>query len=646
MDAQIDQARIESLGPAKIIIDTLTSMTDHMVHNRPGLVSRTATGVGAKWEQATWVQEGDEKVVYTVTQEDRRTKKGVKKVQVKTRAGVLQEDGRVLNGDVMMGEYRKPNDLRKLFPEIAVYLYSQVAEVYKMDEEFVARWASYAFKQANRDLKVILSAFLFVQPRAGVAEVENGEVLYYDDDYREVAEAMFLIRGRGNMEMEPKLLVRVGDVLRLPSIVEINRQLGFVNSARKVPMGRYPKAVTKWLLYREQNPAMLKGLVDAGMGGVVKALARRVHYKPQSDLFFKTLGWDQKVRHGHRTIAIGEKLGLDKESWNDLSEKEVCEKIIAERPRYKRLIGLYSGGWTPAILAACMEAGSFSDTDYILLAPTFEKFGLTMREPFKSRIETAIAKAADNQRAAKVARNAKTKQVREALEAAADKATAKAMEKATRGLRVMCMVDKSSSMQLALEKAVSYLTKFLGGFPLDRLHVSVFNERGREVKIKSQHAKAVAAAFSKHDAGGMTSYGAGLIPHQHVKVGEDEDLLMLWVGDQAGESAADLVRVIRALNMNPVAFGFLKVAGNMENHARRVRTVEAAAEMLRIPCFRLDEDMFTADDPYAITRILHDLIANTPVGAGARRAAPQKRRVQLIEQILQTPLLERPVWAA
>jgi len=228
--------RIEALGPAETIISTLITMTDHMVHNRPGLVSRAAGQVGAKWEACTWVKEGDEQIVYTVTKG-----KGPKAKQVKTRAGVLQPDGRVIEQGVVMGEYRKPSDFRKLFPEIAVYLYQQVATVFSMDNEFAARWASYAFAQDNRDLKVILAAFLFVQPRTGAPVVEDGEVLFYDDDYRNVGEAMFLIKGRGNCEMEPKLLVRVGDVLRLPQIVEINRGLGFGNSARKVPMGRYPK---------------------------------------------------------------------------------------------------------------------------------------------------------------------------------------------------------------------------------------------------------------------------------------------------------------------------------------------------------------------------------------------------------------------
>ena len=51
------------------------------------------------------------------------------------------------------------------------------------------------------------------------------------------------------------------------------------------------------------------------------------------------------------------------------------------------------------------------------------------------------------------------------------------------------------------------------------------------------------------------------------------------------------------------------------------------------------------DDPYAVTRVLQNLIANTPVGKTAA-GAPVRRRVTLVEQIMKTDLMTRPVWAA
>lgn len=636
--AQLDPKRVEALGPAERIIATLLQMTDHMVHNRPGLVSKVVGTFGAKWEPCTWVQEGDDKVVYCVS------KVGTK--SVKTRAGVLQADGKVIEKGVTLGEYRKPNDRNKLFPEIAVYLYRQVADIFKMDNEFAARWASYAFVQENRDLKVILSAFMLVQNRAGNPVVEDGEVLFHDDDFRSVGEAMFLIKGKGNASMDPKLLERVGDLLKLEGIAAINRELGFGKSGKNAALGRYEKAVQKWLAFREQNPKMLEGLVKGGMRNTVIDLARRVHYKPTTEGFYEILRWKQKqATDGRRVLAIGKEVAAA-ESWDGLTEAEVCQKIVTDKPGFKRLVGLLPRkvGLTRAVMAAAIEAGSVSDKDLILLTPTLEELGLLTVEPFATKWKAALQKAED-QRATNIARNVKTVAAREGLQEATDVATVKAFEKATKGLRVYCMVDKSASMENAIQRAIQYLTRFLGGFPLDRMHVAVFNTEGSEVQIKAPKAAAVAHAFSGHKAGGGTVHASGVQALAKYKPLPEEDVLFLFVGDQAGEPGLQLANYIKGTGLNPLAFGYLRVVDPTGRY-KEGDTVQMAARHLEIPCFDLDEGMFTSDDPYAITRILRDMITATPAQkAGVRAATVVPARVTLVQQILQTPLLQRPVWA-
>lgn len=642
---QIDPKRVEALGPAERIIKTLLDMTDHMVHNRPGLVTKVAGQIGVQWAPCTWVAEGEgpaaQKVVYTLTQTKAAGAKAKPKV-VKTRAGVLREaDSMVLDGARVVGEYRKPSDRNKLFPEIAAHLYRQVADIFKMDNEFVARWASYAFVQENRDLKTILAAFLLVQNRAGAPVMDDGKVLFHDDDFRDVGEAMFLIKGKGNASMEPKLLERVGDLLALPEIAAINRELGFGNSGKNAALGRYEKAVTKWLAYRELNPKMLEGLIQGGMRNTVIDLARRVHYKPTTPGFYEILRWKQKqCPTGHRVLAIGTEVKAA-ESWKGMTETAICEKIVVEKPGFKRLVGLLPRevGLTAAVMAAAMTAGSLSNKDLLQLSETLETLGLTEIEPFASRWKAALKEAKD-QRALHMARNVKTEKVREALVDAADVATAKAFEKVTRGLRIYCMVDKSGSMAHAIQRAINYLTKFLGGFPLDRLHVSVFNTVGTEIEIKAPKAIAVEHAFKGHTANGGTVYGQGLAALAFRKPQPDEDVLFLFVGDQEGEQGRDFAQTVRNSGFNPVAFGFLNV-GRTEHG-----TVTMAAQELGIPCFTLDEAMFTSDDPYVVTRVFRDLIAATPVQkTGIRAATVAPARVTLVQQILQTPLLTKPVWA-
>jgi hypothetical protein len=227
-----------TLGPAEHIIQAILSHSDHMVHNRPGIVVEDARStVGVRWDPVTHRVEDDKKVVYKLV------KQGSKSTRVKL--GDLLEDNRVQNGR-FIGHYRPAG----LFPEVATWLYSQVAEVWKLDNEFAARWASFAFGEEHRDLKVVLAAFMLVQSRKGDPVIEGGETLFADDDFRNVGEAMMLIR-KEKMDLNPKLLLRIHDLLSLEPIAQMNRNLGFGRSTRRPFLGRWPKAVEKWLRYRQ-----------------------------------------------------------------------------------------------------------------------------------------------------------------------------------------------------------------------------------------------------------------------------------------------------------------------------------------------------------------------------------------------------------
>ena len=57
----------------------------------------------------------------------------------------------------------------------------------------------------------------------------------------------------------------------------------------------------------------------------------------------------------------------------------------------------------------------------------------------------------------------------------------------------------------------------------------------------------------------------------------------------------------------------------------------------------IDEKTFA--DPYAIPRIVRALIAATPVGKPTKGKA-RVARITLVDQIMTTPLLQKPAWAA
>jgi Mg-chelatase subunit ChlD len=615
----------ENLGAAERIVQAVLTYSDHMVHNRPGVVVRDPSiAAGVRWAPVTHVVNGAEKTVFRLDKVGKKT--------AKTRLGVLRDDGSIVNGAALVGRYQPAG----IFPEVAAWIYRQVAEVYRLDHEFAARWASFAFGEEHRDLKVVLAAFMLVQARRGDPVVDDGKVAFYDDDFRDVGEAMILVRRKDGKDLHPKLLLRIHDLLSLPEIAAINRDLGFGKSARKPFLGRWPKAVEKWLRFREENPKLLEGLVAAGFRTSVIELARRVGYKPTSGRFFETLRWKQsQAEDGRRALVIGETFAPS-ESWDALDEAAICMKIVETKPSWKVVVGRVPKaiGVTRAIAAAAIEAGSLSAKDLVIATPTLEALGLLEFPEIKARWTAAVA-AAEDRRAANVAQRVKSKETAEILKDAADEAVKKAVAEVARDLRVYFFVDISGSMEGAIEKAKADIATFLQGFPLDRLHVAVFNTVGREIRIPHASAAGVTNAFRGIVAGGGTDYGQGVWALRAHKPLPNEDALMIFIGDEE-DGKREFSNAVKESGLAPMSFGLVRVGGG------RGRAVRETARVLGIPCFEIDERTFA--DPYAIPRTIRALVSATPVAA----ATPDqpKARVTLVETILKTALLTKPSWAA
>lgn len=647
----------EALGPAEKIIQTLLAYNDHMAHGRAGvIVPDTRFGTGVRWEPVTHKVENNVKIVYRLDKHGRKT--------VKTKIGVLHDDKSVrLDNGTRYGTYRKSG----LFREVAVWFYRQIAEIWKMDNEFAARWASYAYKQEHRDLKVLLAAFMLVQSRSGAPVMDNGKLAFYDENYRAIGEAMILLHEKNeknssskdhlknkakddkDTSFSPKLLLRVAEVLSIPEIAQINRELGFGNSTRKPFLGRWTKAVEMWLRYRENNPKMLNGLVKAGLRTTVISLAQKIGYKPTTPKFFETLRWKQKqADDGRRSIIIGQEVAKA-ESWDKLNEKQICVKITKDKPSWKRVVGLLPTkiGVTRAIVAAAIEAGSFSNQDLIIFTPTLEELGLLEVPTIKKAWEAAVA-TAENTRAANIALNVKSKATQEKLVEAADNAVKEAVKEVVKGIRIYLMVDKSGSMEQALEAAKEMVSRFAQGFPLNQIHIAVFDTAGREITVRHASSVGVKNAFEGIRASGGTDYGAGIRVLQSKRPNPDEDVIFIFVGD---EEASPFDDAVRASGLNPLAFGFLKTIANGGAAGWRANTygvdrniaVRETANRLKIPCFMIDGKTF--EDVYAIPRTIRALIAATPVAVTSYTAPVAKPRKSLVETILSTDLLQKPSWA-
>jgi hypothetical protein len=659
----------ERMGAAETIVQSIMTYTDHMFHNRCGIVSPDARfKVGVRWEYATHrekclahpdanvrPEKGTKRLLCAECQADVRgsglrvvyRKTLVGKKTVETRVGVLSGNGDVLEGGRAVAQWREAG----MFREVAKWMYESVANVWVLDNEFAARWASHSFSEDHKDRAVVMAAFMLVQARKGDPHTEDGKLLFRDEDFRNVGEAMVLhTKGRKEKkdggEISPRMLLRVHELLSLPEVAEVNRRLGFGVSARRPCLGRWPKAVEKWLRFREENPKMLEGLVKSGQKGTVLELCQRSGYRPGSSKFFEILGVRQKqAKDGHRTIAIGQDIKAAA-SWEGMTEEQVCEAILREKVGYKRVVGLVpkAVGLTRAVMVACIEAGGVSDKEMIILMPTLEDLGLLEVQSVKERISRAVA-AAEDQRATNVAARMRSQSAKEQLAEASDNAVKAAVEEVMKGMRLYVVVDISSSQEGAIEKAKAQVPKFLGAFSEDKVHVSYFNTVGRELKIPHPSAAGVAKAFSGLVASGGTDYGQGVIALESHKPSDDEDALIIFIGDEFNKPPHDLSfkDEVQRSGIRPSAFGLIVNLSPNTAGFPRGHSVRRTAAELSIPCFEIEEGSFS--DPYEIPRVLRNLIASTPVSA-ARTVTAAERRRTLVETIMQTPLLQKPAWAA
>lgn len=575
-------------GPAEKLLDLVLSSSAHLWHNRPGL------DVGGTWHP----------------------KRGAKK-------------------DLLArGTPVKPG----LFVPAAERLYSRLLEIYQLNAELFARFASYALTSTEwRDLKVACAALMLVQPHAGQPIMDDdGSVGFHDDDFRATGEAMVLFYEKKSTKMlTPKAVLRVAELLETPAIADLNRMAGFADAgSKKAPLGRWKRAATRWLALREKNLPMLQGLVKAGYKETIKAIARKAGYKPESQAFFEVLGWKQKqASGGHRTVGLGALKLQKRDRFDGLSEAEICEAIVTQKLSYKDVVGRLPKdvGLTPAIMVCALP--SLSDRDLRMLTPTLEELGLMTEPEIRKRWEKAIAASTD-QRALNIAKNVRSKELQAKLEEASDNAAKKAVAEAAaeQAVDVMFLIDKSGSMEGAIDKSKEALSRILAGFPQERVHIASFDTVGTVLVPKAPSRAAVQHMLSAIKAGGGTVHASAVraLYNSGVRIPAGSKLIVIVVGDEAGEDGAQLARAFREMGYEVAALAILvSVSG------ARGRTVQETARALGVPYSEVQIDQF--DDPYNVPRVLRTLLEAPKLGPGTLAI-----QTGWLEKVLQTPILQLP----
>lgn len=567
------------MGPAERLLDVVLGGSAHLWHNRPGLDVR-----------GTW-----------------RPAKGA--------------------GKSAAGTPVKPG----LFVPAAVALYTRLLEIHQLNPELMAHLASYALVETDwRDLKVACAALMLVQTRTGApVHDDDGSVAFYDDDHRRIGEAMVLWYQKKSARMlTPKAVLRIAELLETPEIAALNRKAGFGDpAARRAPLGRWAKTAARWLAVREANRAMLDGLVRAGYKATIKNLARKIGYKPQAPEFFATLGWKQtQAADGRRAIGLDNARLAKSERFDGLSEAEICETIVAQRLRYKDAVGRLPAdvGLTPAIMVALLP--TLSDRDLRQLTPTLEELGLLTVPEIRAKWDKAIASSTD-QRGLNIARNVRDAALKEKLADSADNAARKAVAAASAevDVRVMFLVDKSGSMQHAIDASKEVLEKILAGFPLDKLHVAAFDTMGQVLRPKAATRLAVQHMLAPLRGEGGTIHGAAVhaLHRDGVRVPPGAKLIVIVVGDAQGEPGAAFASVFRTLGYQVAAMAFLQSGGTGS-------TVRDGARELGVPYSEIGAAQF--DDPYHVPRVLRALL-EAPVVAGVVTPG-------LVEKVMAAELLE------
>jgi len=633
----------ETLNAADRVIRAVLTFPDHARHNRPGVVLVDGSSpTGVRWHEATKRIEGETQAIF-------RRDKGRGRRVTETRLGVLAADGKTVRNGTRspVGEWRTSG----LFTEVVVWAYRQIAEIWKLDNEFVARWASYAFTEDHRDVKVLLAAFLLAQSRKGDPIREGNKILFHDENYRDVGEALMLATAPAGHFFNAKMVLSVREVLRVPAVAVVNRAFGFTQSDREAAGEvRWRYVARRWLRYRERNLPMLEGLVKSGWRRSVLDLASAAAYRPESPVFYRALRWEQdQAEDGRRRIAIGEKVAAA-ETWQGLDEQAVCERIAKGREgNWKRIVGLLPPevGLTPAVAMAAIEAGALSDKEAIILAPTFEELGILHKPPVAALLERA-AKTATDMRAASIATRVRGREAKEALTKVADTAAQKIVSEVTRDLAVYFLVDTSGSMEGTIERARAICSKMVACFPEGKLSVFTFTTGVKKLTLRHWSAAGVERAFAGVSAGGGTDYAtATILAARSSPPPEGHDVLVIYAGDEehggiGGPGGPTFSAAVRDSGLRPMAFGLVRVTG--PRSGGRGDSVRRTAAELGIPCFAVDEGVFS--DPYAAPRAIRDLVSSTPVDRAAAFALGGRARETLAEKIAKTPILERPAWVA
>jgi hypothetical protein len=163
------------------------------------------------------------------------------------------------------------------------------------------------------------------------------------------------------------------------------------------------------------------------------------------------------------------------------------------------------------------------------------------------------------------------------------------------------------------------------------MHIATFDTMGTVLKPKAASRAAVQHMLAPVKAGGGTTHASALaaLKREGVAIPASAKLIVMVVGDEAGEAGDQLAKAFREYGYSVAALAMLV---SVSSSATRGNTVRTCAKMLQVPFSEVSVESFA--DPYQVPRVLATLLdAPVPAGGGAGPSG-------WVEKVMKTPLLK------
>lgn len=344
------------------------------------------------------------------------------------------------------------------------------ADLAKNDPLFLAHFTAWAMNQDSKDQKVLAVFFNSLSDADGLPFFPGSEL--NKPNFRQISSALV-------QNMDVPLAIRVAELAQTRFSVS-----GLLNESRHFPTA-LKTAISKYVLYREAHPDMLKGIRNSGLTHKFKRLYKSVGVSP-SDYAVGILKWNQKDGRKWKDFIKQEEALPD---FKNLSSKCIVE--VLQKVKLSPVVALSvipNNKITASVAEALVK--NCTGNQLIVLYNWFASNGFldvkAIQDLFKDKVKTATT-AVD--RIDTLTRNA----VAEDKEMMAEVRSANRKAKASTGSlgKIFMHIDISGSMDSAIQFAKDKASIFAECIenPVENFSWAAFNTSCKMLPIPKSFKK-------------------------------------------------------------------------------------------------------------------------------------------------------------